>query len=109
VRYVNRSKSGRILWAARRRAGFSQRQLAAAAHVPQPAISRIERGVVAPSLETLDRLVRACGMELQALEQPGVGLDRSLIAERLAMTPGERARRAALEWERTAAFRGPSS
>ena len=73
--------------------------------MPQPAISRIERGVVAPSLETMDRLVRSCGMEIQALERPGAGLDRSLIAERLAMTPGERARRTALEWDRTAAFR----
>lgn len=99
------SRAANLLWAARRRAGLTQRELARLSEIPQPAISRIERGVVSPTIDTLDRLVRACGMGLHVLDAAGEGLDRTLIRERLRMTTGERARRAAVEWNRTAAFR----
>lgn len=99
-------KAAAIMRAARRRAGLTQRQLARQAGVPQPTISRIERGLVSPSVDTLQRLLRACSMELVAVERPGPGVDKTLIKERLQMTPGERARQAALEWRRTKPFRG---
>jgi transcriptional regulator with XRE-family HTH domain len=60
--------------------------------VPQPSISRIERGVVSPSADTLDALVRACGMDLEIVEHPGRGVDRTLVRERLKMSPAERLR-----------------
>ena len=91
--------------AARRRADLTQRKLARLAGVPQPTISRIERGVVSPSTDTLQRLLRACGMELVAVDRPGRGVDRTLVQKRLKLTPGERARRAVLEWRRTEVFR----
>lgn len=79
---------------ARRRAGLSQRELARRAGVPQPSISRIERGLVCPSFETLDRLVRECGMELEAVERLGRGVDRTQIRELLALSTAERAQHA---------------
>jgi transcriptional regulator with XRE-family HTH domain len=80
-----------MLRMARRRAGFSQRELARRAGVPQATVSRIENGVVSPTVETLEPLIQACGMELEVLEPAGVGVDRSLLAERLRMSPAERA------------------
>jgi transcriptional regulator with XRE-family HTH domain len=53
-----------VLRHARVAAALSQRQVAHAAHVKQPLVSRIERGHQQPSLPTLDRLVKACGYEL---------------------------------------------
>ncbi|MBI4259916.1 MAG: helix-turn-helix transcriptional regulator [Actinobacteria bacterium] len=98
--------AARILFGARRRAGFTQRELSRRAGIPQSTISRIERGQISPKLETLARLVRACGMELEAVDAPGEhDLDRSLIRENLARSPAERGRRAVLDWRRVEAFR----
>ena len=77
---------------ARRRAQLSQRELGRRAGVPQATISRIENRVVSPTLDTLDPLIRACGMQLRAEEPRGAGVDRSQIRERLRMTPAERFR-----------------
>jgi hypothetical protein len=38
------------------------------------------------------------------VERPGLGVDRTLIRDRLRLTPGQRARLAVREWERTRAF-----
>ena len=86
--------TARALVLARRRAGLSQRQLAAATGVAQPTIARIERGLETPRVDTLDRLLRACGDALEAVPLAGVGIDRSVIRELLRLTPAERARRA---------------
>jgi transcriptional regulator with XRE-family HTH domain len=99
-----------MLREARRVAGLTQRELARRAGVPQPAVSRIEREHGSPRVITLDRLLRACGKELQLGQRPGLGVDRTLIRERLRLSPGERARRTAHEWERTRVFRrGPAA
>jgi transcriptional regulator with XRE-family HTH domain len=91
---------------ARRRARLSQRELARRSGVPQPSISKIERGVVSPTVDTLERLLRAAGMELEPVARSAEGdVDRTLIEERLGMTPDERIRRVALEWLRTEPFR----
>jgi len=73
--------------------------------VPQPTLSRIERGLASPRFGTLDRLLRECGLELELVPRRGRDVDRTLIAERLRLTPGERARLAVREWEATAVFR----
>lgn len=86
--------TARILRTARRRAGLTQRALAQRASVPQPSIARIENGASIPRADTLERLLRAAGQELEALPQLGLGVDRTLIRERLAMTPDERGRAA---------------
>lgn len=73
--------------------------------MPQPAVSRIERDHVSPRLDTLDVLLRACDLALDLVERPGRGVDRTLIRERLRLSPTERARLAAREWNRTARLR----
>jgi transcriptional regulator with XRE-family HTH domain len=97
--------AGTILREARHEAALSQRELAHLAGVPQPAVSRIERDHGSPRLDTLDRLLRRCGKVLQLAERPGLGVDRTLIHERLRLSPGARARLAVREWERTRVFR----
>jgi transcriptional regulator with XRE-family HTH domain len=98
-----------MLREARRVSGFSQRELARRAGVPQPAVSRIEREHGSPRVDTLDRLLRQCGKELELVERPGLRVDRTLIRERLRMSPRERARRTAHEWELTRVFRRDSA
>jgi transcriptional regulator with XRE-family HTH domain len=79
-----------MLRMARRRAQLSQRELARRAGVPQATISRIERGAVSPTFDTLDPLIRACGMRLETVEPRGHDVDRSLIREALRRTPAQR-------------------
>jgi transcriptional regulator with XRE-family HTH domain len=93
-----------ILKEARRAARLSQRELARRAGVAQPVLSRIERGHASPRFETLDRLLRECGRGLELVERPGLGVDRTLIRDRLRLAPGERVRLAVREWEGTRAF-----
>jgi transcriptional regulator with XRE-family HTH domain len=93
-----------IVLEARLGAGLSQRELARRSGVPQAAISRIERDLVSPRTETLDRLLRACGKDVGLIVRPGTGLDRTLIREKLRLTTAERARLAVREWENTRAF-----
>ena len=79
-----------MLRTARRRARMSQRDLAAAASVPQATVGRIEAGLVSPRADTLARLLRATGHELTIEPRLGDGVDRSLIRDRLRMTPRQR-------------------
>ena len=55
-----------LLREARMRAGLSQRGLAKKAGTAQSVIARIERGQTSPTLETLERLLAAAGVELHA-------------------------------------------
>jgi transcriptional regulator with XRE-family HTH domain len=84
--------AARVLRQARRRAGFTQRQLASKAGVPQPMVARIESGAVIPRVDTLDRLLEACGEGLESHPRPGRGLDRTLPRELLRLDPSGRAR-----------------
>ena len=93
-----------IVLEARLGAGLAQRELARQSGVPQASISRIERALVSPRTETLDRLLRACGRDVGLVLRPGTGLDRSLIRDKLRLTTAERARLAVKEWEKTRAF-----
>ena len=62
--------------------------------------------MVSPTVDTLERLLRACGMELEPVDRPREDdVDRTLIWESLKLTPGERARHAVLDWRRLEAFR----
>ncbi len=70
---------------------MTQRQLAAATGVAQPTIARIERGREVPRVDTLDRLLRACGDTVEAVPLAGVGVDRTLIRDLLRHSPAERA------------------
>jgi predicted transcriptional regulator len=87
-------RAARALRWARRRAGLSQRALAEKSGLPQSTIGRIEAGTVDPRVGTLTRLLRACGFDLEVEPLLGVGIDRTLIRECLALTPAERIARA---------------
>ena len=81
-------RAGTIVREARAGAGLSQRALARRAGLPQASVSRIERGIVAPRTDTLDRLLRVCGKDVELVARSGTGVDVTLVHEALAMTPG---------------------
>jgi len=88
--------SGDLLREARLRAGLTQEELAQRAATARSQISRYERGDVLPSLETLRRLIRACGLELgfRLYNADLDDHDATLIAQVLPLTPEERVDRA---------------
>ena len=53
-----------MLREARLRAGLSQQQLAEASGKDRTVIARYEQGVVAPSIDTLVEMMRACGFDI---------------------------------------------
>ncbi len=76
----------------RARHRLSQGQLAYRANTSQQAISRIERGVVSPSIAVLERLAAACGEELLLDARPReVPIDPSQLEARAEMSPQARA------------------
>lgn len=88
--------TGELLREARARHGLTQGQLAARARTSQAAISRIERNVVSPTVQTLARLFDLVGEKLVLEAQPvDYGHDRTLLRQNLALTPEERIRRGA--------------
>lgn len=95
---------GTILRYARRRAGLTQRELAALARAPQPAIARIESGAVSPRLGTLLPLIEATGFALEIAPAIGDGVDRTLIRSALERSPEERIRAAGVAAANLAAF-----
>lgn len=86
----------------RKRHGLSQQSLALRAATDQAAISRIERGEVSPSVETVDRLLAAMGERLR-LETEPLARDHDPLHVRAALqrTPAERLE-LALSWNRLA-------
>ena len=82
--------SADLIYMARNRARLTQAELGRRLGLPQSQVSRWERGQVEPSLETLRRLVRACGLELTlglANGDDSYSLD---IREYLELEPDER-------------------
>jgi len=94
-------RSAAIIREARLRAGLTQGELAERTGRDRSVVARWEQGVVAPSLETLIELVRACGFDLPLELEPydAAGTDR--LAKNLQLSPERRVRRllAALERE----------
>jgi predicted transcriptional regulator len=97
--------AARLLRYARRGAGLTQRGLAARAGVPQPAIARIEAGAVSPRMDTLAHLISATGNTLELAPRLGEGVDRTMFAGTLALTPEERIEAAGRAGISLAAFR----
>lgn len=69
-----------ILRVARARLGLTQRELAAAAGVPQSSIAKIESGTRSPSFETVDRILQSVGLELRVRIEPRDDHDHVLAA-----------------------------
>jgi transcriptional regulator with XRE-family HTH domain len=93
---------GKILRDARQAQGLSQRSLAVRAGTSQDAISRIERGVEAPTLERFEQLLLAMGqrlaLDIEPLESPVPSAELRVSAQ---MSPVERLREA-ISWNRLA-------
>ena len=84
-----------ILRAARAHAGLTQRALSVRAGVPQPTVASIESGRQDPRYRTIERLVRACGQELDLLPGAGHGVARTQFRATLRLSPAGRLKRAA--------------
>ena len=90
MRYHVHVVAQQLLRTARRRAGLTQRALAARTGVAQPTIARIERGQADPRVDTLERLLAACGEALSSSSRSGGGVDRSQIRALLGVSPRRR-------------------
>jgi transcriptional regulator with XRE-family HTH domain len=89
---------GGTLRQVRRANKLSQRSLAVRAGTSQDAISRIERGVEAPTLERFEQLMLVMGQRLVVSVEPlEVPLPSSKFAVFEQMTPAERLREDRLE------------
>jgi len=95
-------RCGSLLRRARSRNGVSQAELARRVGTAQPAISRIEKDQISPTLETFERLLNAVGETLSistfALDEPAPGAGNQSIAELRGdyeMSPEERLAQAA--------------
>ena len=88
--------SGQVLREARRRHGLTQQQLADRARTSQAAVSRIERDLVSPSVDTLAQLLDLLGEELALEGRPiDYGHDVTLLQQNLAEAVTDRVRRQA--------------
>jgi hypothetical protein len=94
--------AGELIRGARERHGISQRSLALRAATDQAAISRIERGEVSPSVETVERLLAAMGERLRLASVPMQrNHDLVHLRETLRRAPAERLE-LAISWNRLA-------
>lgn len=94
--------AGQIIRDARRRKGLSQGRLALRAGTRQSAISRLERGQVSPSIETMELLLNVMGETLDLTAQPlARRFDPLHLKASKARTPEERLA-LAISWNRTA-------
>ena len=81
---------GALIREARQVAGLSQAQLATKAGTAQAAISRWERGLDVPRVDTLGRILQACGFEADLHFRRHDDVDRAQIRLQLAMSPEDR-------------------
>ncbi len=79
---------GLLIREARLRAGLTQAELAGRASTSQPAIARYERGDVSPRVDTLDRIVCACGLELLSGLIQYDGQEEDLVRDALNLQLG---------------------
>ena len=94
--------SGELIKSRRRRHGLSQRSLALRAATDQAAVSRIERGEVSPSVETVERLLAAMGERLRLESEPIERAHDPLhLRAALRRSPAKRLR-LAISWNRLA-------
>jgi transcriptional regulator with XRE-family HTH domain len=94
--------AGELVKRRRKRHGISQRSLALRVGTDQAAISRIERGEVSPSVETVERLLAGMGERLQLDSEPFERQHDPLhLRAALQRTPAERLK-LAISWNRLA-------
>ncbi len=87
------TSAAEILLQARTRAGLSQRALARRAGTAQSVIARIEQGRTSPTWETLQRLLAALDLEVNAQLEPRVVVGSHMLEDVpriLRLTPEQR-------------------
>lgn len=89
---LSRVDAGVLIREARNLAGLSQAELAAKIGTTQPNVSRWERGFDVPRVDTLGRILQACGFEADLRFRRHDDVDRSQIVYQLSLSPEERAR-----------------
>lgn len=83
-------RSGRLIREARRLRGLTQAELAQRLGTTQSAVSNWERDRDTPRVDTLARILEACGLEADITFRRHDDVDRTQIRQNLAMTPAER-------------------
>lgn len=92
-------KVSELIKVARKRAGLTQAQLAEKTGTSQPAIARWEAGDRDPGFSTLQRLIRACDLEMSIALNQTDSHDLGLALQTREMTPGQRVE-SMLDWTR---------
>jgi len=87
---LSRLRTGLLIREARHHAGLSQSALAERLGTTQSAVSDWERARDTPRVDTLGRILEACGFEADLVFRRHDDEDRSLIALQLSMTPEDR-------------------
>jgi transcriptional regulator with XRE-family HTH domain len=82
--------SGNLIREARRLRGLTQTDLARRVGTTQSAVSNWERGRETPRVDTLARILEACGFEVDLTFRRLDDVDRAQLRENLAMTPAAR-------------------
>jgi|FLYL01.1.fsa_nt_gi transcriptional regulator with XRE-family HTH domain len=75
---------------ARKRAGLTQAELARRLGTHQSVVARWETGRTRPDFETVKRVVRAAGFELEVAIAPADDHDLALIRRQLRLPPHQR-------------------
>lgn len=89
---LSRLQPGALIREARIVGGLTQAALAARLGTTQSAVSRWERGLDIPRVDTLGRILQACGFEADLRFRRHDDVDRSQIAYQLSLDPAARAR-----------------
>lgn len=66
IRYRKHMDAALVLRGVRRRSGWSLRRLAGLAHTSHPTLAAYEAGRVVPGADTLGRIVRSAGYEVES-------------------------------------------
>jgi transcriptional regulator with XRE-family HTH domain len=93
-------RSASLIREARLRAGLTQAELAERTGRDRSVIARWEQGAVAPSVETLVELVRACGLDLPLDLVPYDTAGDERLRKNLVLSPERRLRRMLSSLER---------
>src|SRR6478736_6599606 len=86
-------RSASLIREARLRAGLTQAELAERTGRDRSVVARWEQGVVAPSVETLLELVRACDFDLALELHPYDDSREERLTKNLLLSPERRVRR----------------
>jgi transcriptional regulator with XRE-family HTH domain len=82
--------SGLLIRESRRVGGLTQVELARRLGTSQSAVSNWERGLDTPRVDTLARILEACGFEADMTFRRLDDVDRAQLRQNLAMTPATR-------------------